>query len=239
MRLMFEYSGFNQDISSWDVSSVSNMEAMFYGATSFNQDISNWDISSVIYMGGMLYEATSFNQDLCAWGDKFPYDNALDIFDGSGCTFQETPQESQQGPFCASSCGITVPPSTSPSSSLAPTTAFRPSSSPTETCWWVEVTIVFDQWASQTSWDVQRINAVGDNTILKEFIGTDSDDSETRQESICLQEGEHQFTIYDSAGDGIFDPGYYNVTSYGEIIKEGGVFVSNETTVFSIPFVAP
>ena len=59
------------------------------------------------------------------------------------------------------------------------------------------------------------------------------------KESICLQEGSYQFTIYDSASDGIFDPGSYNVTSYGEIIKEGGDFVSSESTLFSIPFVAP
>ena len=66
------------------------------------------------------------------------------------------------------------------------------------------------------------------------FNGTERD-----AQSICLQEGSYQFTVYDSVGDGIFDPGSYNVTSYGEIIKEGGEFVSNETTVFSIPFVAP
>jgi hypothetical protein len=42
--------------------------------------------------------------------------------------------------------------------------------------------------------------------------------------------------------DGIccdYGEGNYNVTSYGEIIKEGGDFKSSESTVFSIPFVAP
>ena len=48
--------------------------------------------------------ATSFNQDLCAWGDKFPYDNAYDIFANSGCTYQDDPQEDQKGAFCASDC---------------------------------------------------------------------------------------------------------------------------------------
>jgi len=53
----------------------------------------------------MFYGATSFNQDLCAWGDKFPYGkHALDIFTDSGCTFTDTPQEDQKGPFCASDC---------------------------------------------------------------------------------------------------------------------------------------
>jgi surface protein len=37
---------FNQDISSWDVSSVTDMGFMFYQASSFNQDISNWCVSN-------------------------------------------------------------------------------------------------------------------------------------------------------------------------------------------------
>ena len=41
-------STFNADISSWDVSSVTNMEAMFETAIAFNADISNWDVSYVI-----------------------------------------------------------------------------------------------------------------------------------------------------------------------------------------------
>jgi len=36
---------FNQDISSWNTSLVTNMSAMFAGASSFNQDISSWDLS--------------------------------------------------------------------------------------------------------------------------------------------------------------------------------------------------
>jgi surface protein len=38
---------FNQDISNWDVSNVTNMSYMFYFASAFNQDIGDWDVSSV------------------------------------------------------------------------------------------------------------------------------------------------------------------------------------------------
>ena len=47
---------FNQDISNWDVSSVTTMVSMFQGASLFNQDISNWNVSSVT-------NHTDFNTD--------------------------------------------------------------------------------------------------------------------------------------------------------------------------------
>lgn len=58
---------FNQDLSNWDVSNVRKMNSMFDGATSFNQDISSWDVSSVTDMNSMFLNSTSFNQDLSAW----------------------------------------------------------------------------------------------------------------------------------------------------------------------------
>ena len=40
-------TAFNQDISGWNVSEVTNMSSMFQDASAFNQDISGWDISKV------------------------------------------------------------------------------------------------------------------------------------------------------------------------------------------------
>ena len=62
-----EATNFNQDISSWDVSSVTTMESMFQGNTAFNQDISSWDVSSVTTMKNMFGGNGIFNQDISSW----------------------------------------------------------------------------------------------------------------------------------------------------------------------------
>jgi surface protein len=58
---------FNNDISRWDVSSVTNMQAMFSEQSSFNQNLNNWNVRSVINMEQMFYLASSFNQPLDYW----------------------------------------------------------------------------------------------------------------------------------------------------------------------------
>ncbi|KAL7530184.1 hypothetical protein ACHAXR_007400 [Thalassiosira sp. AJA248-18] len=74
MWYMFDgEKSFNGNLSTWDVSSVTNhMYRMFRGASSFfHGDLSTWNVSSVTSMGYMLNGAISFNRDLCAWADKF------------------------------------------------------------------------------------------------------------------------------------------------------------------------
>lgn len=66
MDAMFLYSQFNQDISLWDVSSVTNMVAMFQEARYFNQPIGSWDVSNVIRMDAM-FRNSEFNQDISDW----------------------------------------------------------------------------------------------------------------------------------------------------------------------------
>jgi surface protein len=60
-------ASFNQDISKWDVSKVTDMDGMFSRATSFNQDIGLWDVSSVVNMNWMFSRADSFDQDVSSW----------------------------------------------------------------------------------------------------------------------------------------------------------------------------
>ena len=65
--MFYDCQNFNADISEWDVSSVTNMSAMFGGARSFNQPLNNWDVSSVTNMYAMFFNAKKFNQPLENW----------------------------------------------------------------------------------------------------------------------------------------------------------------------------
>ena len=67
MSFLFVSLNFNGDISTWDVSNVTNMSWMFGRCESFNQDISQWDVSNVTNMKNMFYECESFNQDISDW----------------------------------------------------------------------------------------------------------------------------------------------------------------------------
>jgi surface protein len=68
MKILFKGAKwFNQDISHWDVSNVTNMVSMFFNADSFNVDISTWNVSSVTNMKLMFRGATAFNQSLNRW----------------------------------------------------------------------------------------------------------------------------------------------------------------------------
>eukprot|EP00956_Cyclotella_meneghiniana_P018120 scaffold29932_cov35-Cyclotella_meneghiniana.AAC.1 len=55
---------FDEDISNWDVSRVTNMAGMFRDAKKFNGKIGSWDVSKVTKMDGMFAGAASFNQNI-------------------------------------------------------------------------------------------------------------------------------------------------------------------------------
>jgi surface protein len=63
--LFYDSMGFNQDIGSWDVSSVVTMRAMFR-ISSFNRPLENWDVSNVTNMEEM-FSGSMFDQPIDSW----------------------------------------------------------------------------------------------------------------------------------------------------------------------------
>ena len=66
-NLFLNNATFNENISEWDVSNVTNMKSMFDNAYKFNQPLNNWDVSNVTNMNGMFNNAYTFNQPLDNW----------------------------------------------------------------------------------------------------------------------------------------------------------------------------
>ena len=50
-----------------DLKETTNLESMFYGASSFTSDLSAWQTGQVTNMSGMFAYASSFTSDLSAW----------------------------------------------------------------------------------------------------------------------------------------------------------------------------
>ena len=67
LSYLFSFTDFNQDISDWDVSNVTNMHAMIGYNDDFNQDISNWDTSSVTHITHFMDSNSAFTYDLSDW----------------------------------------------------------------------------------------------------------------------------------------------------------------------------
>ena len=65
--MFYGASSFNGNLSGWNVSSVTRMDHMFEGAPSFNQPLNDWNVSSVTGMDGMFSRALDFSQNLGDW----------------------------------------------------------------------------------------------------------------------------------------------------------------------------
>ena len=78
-RMFYNAGFFDQDIGHWNVSTINNMNGMFDGAFMFNQDISSWNVSNVTNMQGIFSSAASFNQDISGW-DVSSVTNMLSMF---------------------------------------------------------------------------------------------------------------------------------------------------------------
>jgi surface protein len=54
-------TNFNQNLSTWNVSNVTNMSKMFQNCSIFNQNLTAWNVSNVTNMSNMFYNAAKFN----------------------------------------------------------------------------------------------------------------------------------------------------------------------------------
>ena len=66
-RMFFGASRFNHDIASWNTAAATDMSWMFYNAAAFNQNIGRWNTGRVTDMTGMFWGATAFNHSIGSW----------------------------------------------------------------------------------------------------------------------------------------------------------------------------
>lgn len=96
----------------------------------------------------------------------------------------------------------------------------------------VTLTLVTDNYGSETSWSLT--DSVG-NTVAS---GSGYGNNQTINETFTGLVGPHQFTIFDSYGDGIccaYGNGSYELKDgNGNTIASGGSFASSESTVFCV-----
>lgn len=58
---------FNQPLNTWDVSKSPELRGMFQGASVFNQPLDKWNVGAVTNVSEMFRYASKFNQDISSW----------------------------------------------------------------------------------------------------------------------------------------------------------------------------
>ena len=102
----------------------------------------------------------------------------------------------------------------------------------------VYVNISFDQYGSETAWDI----SANDGTVVANGNGYSNGDVSV-SEMVCLDDACYTFTIYDQFGDGIccgYGNGSYTlVDGDGNTLVSGAEFTQSETTGFCVGAVIP
>lgn len=134
-------------------------------------------------------------------------------------------------------CQAGFAPSTSPSSSSAPTSSIAPTLFPDCSCgpgqFVFELELKTDEFPNETSWELQDGNG---NIFFNETGYGNYENSTIFIYDYCLEAGCYNFTIFDSYGDGICcggGDGYFYGTIYGNReVFFGGNFSDLETMSF-------
>ena len=99
----------------------------------------------------------------------------------------------------------------------------------------ITILVLPDQYANETSWILQDGNG---STVLSDSYSR-GDRYTLQSSTLASASGDYTFTIYDSWGDGIFAPGYYEIQVGGTTIIGGsgsdtGDFNRSATETFSV-----
>ncbi|XOV80851.1 MAG: endonuclease [Aestuariibacter sp.] len=95
----------------------------------------------------------------------------------------------------------------------------------------VSVTINTDNYGYETSWEIT------DTSSAQVAAGSGYGNSSSYQETVCLEDGNYQFIISDSYGDGMccsYGNGSYDVSIAGQSVASGGSFAYSESTSFTV-----
>lgn len=192
--------------------------------------VTDWD-------GTNSYNVSSYG-DIIVQGEKFDREETriFDLpYDSNLAPSQAPTSSSVPSILPTMSLDPTKKPTYAPSNTQVPSQTPSESSHPTETCFWLSIEI--NGYTSyQTSWELLIALNTDEYKLVEEF--DESDVSYEPNKPYCLPEGSYKFTIHDSLGDGLdaFFGGSYSLTSYGEVIVQGGEFGTYETTMFDLPF---
>ena len=101
------------------------------------------------------------------------------------------------------------------------------------TCNDTEVTLTLntDNYGSETSWELRTAAGTLPNS------GSGYGNNQTYTETFCLADGDYEFTIFDSYGDGIccgYGNGSYDLSDASTTYASGGSFGASEATSFTI-----
>ena len=194
------------------------------------------------------YNVTTSHGELIAEGGAGDFDHSqttiFTISEGGHVSHSETTSSASVWEVSSQTPSMSPLPSSVPSVSAEPT-VIPPSTSPTltltptETCYWIVIAIVYDNYPKETSWELKINQTEREYLVLKSYSAADGDTVYT--DSVCLRdEGNYTFAIYDEGADGIccdYGEGHYNITSSnGVLIAEGGEFDASEVVQFSVPY---